>query len=125
MYASILPVRVAHRESNVMRSYEQNCILSANRDAILTLELSGFLFFGSSVQILNFIQEKVLVAGRALLSLSSPIFFKTDSCTCSTTYTTQHRLAVWSTDRIGSLTTPGPGVLSTDATDLQPDDTRR
>ena len=58
LYSSIDPVVPAQTSSNILRDYEARKILNVlTRDRIITLKLSGFLFFGSTTLLLSRVRE--------------------------------------------------------------------
>ncbi|GAB9462757.1 Sulfate permease [Globisporangium polare] len=64
-YAEVRVVSRKSRKSAAVRKYAARTIISQKRDSIVYLELYGYLFFGSSVQILQDVQKEVHVRKTA------------------------------------------------------------
>lgn len=66
-YASLRHVTVtACRTSNVVRTFEEQAVLASCRGKVVTISLSGFIFFGSAVQLLEEVKRHVIVVDVAL-----------------------------------------------------------
>ncbi|DBA04752.1 TPA: hypothetical protein N0F65_004389 [Lagenidium giganteum] len=63
-YSQVRVVNRVFRKSTAVRNWAQRNTLAQKQDAIVYLELHGYLFFGSSVQILEDVQHAVLVAKK-------------------------------------------------------------
>jgi hypothetical protein len=61
-YASLRHVSVtAFRTSNMVRTFEEQAVLASCRGKVVTISLSGFIFFGSAVQLLEEVKRHVIV----------------------------------------------------------------
>jgi SulP family sulfate permease len=62
------------RSSTVVRSYEERAALlsRANRGKIVTINLKGYVFFGSAIKILEEVKKKVVLASRDASPLGFP-----------------------------------------------------
>lgn len=65
---------VTVKSSTVIRTFEERSVLIANRGKVLTVSLSGYLFFGSAVKLLQEIKSKLVAAEDDGESVSSPLF---------------------------------------------------
>lgn len=63
-YAEVRVVSRKSRKSAAVRKYAARTIIAQKRDSIVYLELYGYLFFGSSVQILQDVQKEVHVRAQ-------------------------------------------------------------
>ena len=59
--ASIARATPSFKSSNVVRTFEERSVLLANRAKIVTLSLSGYVFFGSAVKILEEVKAHVIL----------------------------------------------------------------
>lgn len=65
-YASLKNVSVtAFRTSPVIRTFEEQAVLASCRGKVITIGLSGFIFFGSAVQLLEEVKKHVIVVDGA------------------------------------------------------------
>ncbi len=65
-YASfeVVDTGFLHRSSCVERGFQQRQILSRYRNHIVSMELQGYIFFGSALQILRDVQKEVVTSQR-------------------------------------------------------------
>ncbi|TDH68388.1 hypothetical protein CCR75_001425 [Bremia lactucae] len=73
-YAQVRVVSRRSRSSAAVRKLAARTLVGQKRDAIVYLELYGYLFFGSSVQILEDVQKSVLI--RKSFKIMEKEFFK-------------------------------------------------
>jgi hypothetical protein len=62
---------VTLKSSTVIRTFEERSLLLSNRGKIITISFGGYIFFGSSVQVLEQIKSKLVLSSPSLLSLRS------------------------------------------------------
>eukprot|EP00051_Salpingoeca_urceolata_P016802 m.225666 g.225666 ORF g.225666 m.225666 type:complete len:984 (-) comp18784_c0_seq2:379-3330(-) len=60
-YANTSALSRVYKGSNVVRGFEQRKLLLPARSSIVAMELHGYLFFGSSVNIMNELKQHVIV----------------------------------------------------------------
>uniref|UniRef100_K3WTS9 STAS domain-containing protein n=1 Tax=Globisporangium ultimum (strain ATCC 200006 / CBS 805.95 / DAOM BR144) TaxID=431595 RepID=K3WTS9_GLOUD len=75
-YAQVRVVNRKSRKSAAVRKYAARTIISQKRESIVYLELYGYLFFGSSVQILEDVQKEVHVRAQNVPSNAAATAFK-------------------------------------------------
>jgi hypothetical protein len=65
-YASfeVVDTGFLHRSSCVERGFQQRQILSRYRNHIVSMELQGYIFFGSALQILRDVQKEVVTTSQ-------------------------------------------------------------
>jgi hypothetical protein len=62
---------VTLKSSTVIRTFEERSLLLSNRGKIITISFGGYIFFGSSVQVLEQIKSKLVLSSPSVLSLSN------------------------------------------------------
>eukprot|EP00054_Salpingoeca_dolichothecata_P023001 m.152094 g.152094 ORF g.152094 m.152094 type:complete len:1056 (+) comp24534_c0_seq1:22-3189(+) len=62
MYARARTIKYISATSNTIRSFKQRRLLASQKRRIVALELRGFLFFGSSLRVLNHVKHSVIVS---------------------------------------------------------------
>jgi MFS superfamily sulfate permease-like transporter/uncharacterized protein YciI len=69
-YSKIQSVsEVTLKSSTVIRKFEERSLLIANRGKIVTISFAGYIFFGSSVRVLEQIKSKLVLSEQATESL--------------------------------------------------------
>jgi len=66
-YASVSTVTVSRTvTSKVLRNFEERAVLFANKGQIVTVHLSGYIFFGSALPILTEVKKNVVITGEVV-----------------------------------------------------------
>jgi hypothetical protein len=69
---------VTLKSSTVIRTFEERSLLLANRGKIITISFGGYIFFGSSVQVLEQIKSKLVLSSTSSVSSFSTVTNEVD-----------------------------------------------
>ena len=90
-YASLKNVTVAAlRLSPMVRTFEEQAVLASCRGKVVTISLSGFIFFGSAVQLLEEVKRHVIVVDSDDVGVSDDVGKEDEQCARRTNAAGEH-----------------------------------